>query len=138
MLEDNKVFYKGYSTEHHLPKNEDKTSYTELKIWKDETDSEKIVGLTTGYGFTLATTEKGNLWAWGELFLKAIDFKSQVPMQLTLPEGTLCRRTWASRFADQTVAFLELEDKDGKKHIYTAGKSKEGLLGQGAKAADIK
>lgn len=80
VLEDNKVFYKGYSAEHHLPKNEDKTTFTELKIWKDEKDSEKIVNLTSGYGYTLATTEKGNLWAWGELFLKAIDFKSQVPL----------------------------------------------------------
>jgi alpha-tubulin suppressor-like RCC1 family protein len=76
VLEDNSVWYRGFSLENHLPKNEDKDAFTELKIWKDQTEAEKITQLTSGAGYTLAVTEAGNLWAWGEIFLGAIDFRS--------------------------------------------------------------
>jgi alpha-tubulin suppressor-like RCC1 family protein len=135
VLEDNTIWYKGTSVDYHFPNNESKGSFAQLKLWADQTAEEKIVDITSGYGYTLAVTENGALWAWGKRFLDAIDQTSKDPIELKLPQGTLCRRAWAPGGPDSessACAFVELEEcKTGKKHIYSAGKSEKGMLGQG-------
>jgi len=84
-------------------------------------------------------TALGNLWGWGQFFLDAVDQKTKEPIQVKLPSGKTCKRVWASNHPDGPCAFVELEDtKTGVKHIYSAGKSSLGLLGQGDKVKESK
>lgn len=140
VLEDNAIWYKGASVDYHFPNNESKGSFTQLKLWEDQTAEEKIVDIASGYGYTLAVTENGALWAWGKRLLETLDLSTKEPVQLKLPPGTLCRRVWAPHGPDgdsSACAFAELEDSGtGKKHIYSAGKSERGMLGQGDKAKE--
>lgn len=142
VLEDNTIWYKGTSVDYHFPNNESKGSFAQLKLWADKAAEEKIVDIASGYGYTLAVTENGVLWAWGKRFLEALDLASKDPVELKLPQGTQCRRVWAPAGPDSegsACAFVELEEsKTGNKHIYSAGKSEKGLLGQGDKAKESK
>lgn len=87
VLENNEIFYRGDSIEYHFPNDESKGSFTQLKLWSDKADEQKIVDIASGHGFTLAVTESGNLWAWGRKFLETIGQESNTPQQLKLPRG---------------------------------------------------
>jgi len=139
VLENNQIFYRGESIDHHFPNDEWKGAFTRLKLWSDSADEQKIVDITSGHGFTLAVTDAGNLWGWGRRFLEAIGQESNTPKQLKLPRGQLCRRAWAATGTESPCAFIELEDSEaGTKAIYSAGRSEKGLLGQGVNVKESK
>ena len=70
ILQDNKIFFKGTSTEFHFPNDESSTNFKFFKLWADTSDEEKIVDLAVGDGFTLFLTDKAKIWAVGDKLLK--------------------------------------------------------------------
>lgn len=132
VLEDNTIWCKGESAEHHFPRDASRAAFAALQLWADKSEEEKIVDIASGAGFTLFVTESGQLWARGQRFLEAVDQASKDAVKLKLPAGQLCRRAWAGKAAASPCAFVELEDAETKeKSIYSAGRSEKGLLGQG-------
>jgi alpha-tubulin suppressor-like RCC1 family protein len=94
---------------------------------------EVIISISSGQNFTLWVTQSGDLWCQGKLFLDLLDQSSEEPTLVKLPENMICRRVWTSRSEENILLVLaELKDKTtGKKFIYSAGESSDGLLGQG-------
>lgn len=142
VLNNNKIFYKGISTDYHFPNNESSSSaFKEFKLWENEEHKEDVIGLAVGNPFTLFLTQKRKLWAVGEAFLTTLDASSQRPVTLNqkLPQGLTPLRIWASTSPSHRVAFVEVEDPaSGQKTLLSAGASENGLLGQGNKKSSIK
>lgn len=96
-----------------------------------------ITAIDSGDSFTIAVTDQGEVWAWGNNFLELIDQNSQTPIQLKKPKDTMAKRCWVNKSGESYVAFVEFEHTETKKrHIYSAGKSEYGLLGQGDKVTE--
>lgn len=118
VLQNNKIFFKGISSNYHFPNNESSSSaFKEFKIWENQDNAEPIVDLAVGNPFTLFLTEKNKIWAQGEQFLQVIDASSQKPVQINqkLPQGFTPLRIWASTSSSHLVAFVEVEDQAGNK-----------------------
>lgn len=72
VLKDNTLWYKGSSSSYCFPDDSTKSSFTQLKIWPEKEQEEKIVSIACGYMFAFFVTEKGKLYARGEDFLSLI------------------------------------------------------------------
>lgn len=130
VLKDNTIWYKGSSSSHCMPEDQGKPSFTQLKIWPEKEQEEKIVDIAAGYMFTFFVTDKGKLFARGEDFLTTIKQASKDTTEVTLPGDMLARRVWCTKADYHRVVFVELEDTaTGKKAIYAAGNSEYGCLG---------
>jgi len=113
-----------------MPEDQGKGSFTQLKIWPEKEQEEKIVDIAAGYMFTFFVTDKGKLYARGEDFLTTIKQPSKDTTEVTLPGDMLARRVWCTKADYHRVVFVELEDTaTGKKDIYAAGNSEYGCLG---------
>lgn len=142
VLQNNKIYYKGASSDYHFPNNESSTgAFKEFKLWESEEHAEDVIGLAVGHPFTLFLTQSKKLWAVGESFLATLDAASQKPATLNqkLPQGQTPLRIWASTSSTHKVAFVEVEDPaNGQKTLLSAGASENGLLGQGERKTSIK
>jgi len=68
-----------------MPDDSGKGSFTQLKIWSDKADEEKIVGIAAGYMYVFFVTDQGNLYARGEDFLALVKQPSRETTKINLP-----------------------------------------------------
>lgn len=112
-----------------MPDDSGKGSFTQLKIWSDKADEEKIVGIAAGYMYVFFVTDQGNLYARGEDFLALVKQPSRETTKINLPQGFKARKVWCTKTDAPRVVFVQMEEEaTGKKAIYTAGTSEYGCL----------
>jgi alpha-tubulin suppressor-like RCC1 family protein len=136
-----KTFYCGESEEYELPNNATAAQFKEFKLTTEESNTEKIIDISTGIWYNLYVTDKGNLWATGRKFLKrcGIDSEVCVTLPITSKEGPLfVMKAWASQVKEEQMALVQCKTASGEIQLWSIGKNESGTLGLGGKVKETK
>jgi alpha-tubulin suppressor-like RCC1 family protein len=139
MTEDEKVYFTGQSKDFSLPEDRTVDKFTAFKLSQDPLFSDKIVDIACGKQFNVFVTESGKIFGQGNRLLKRFGMESEVPLVLPVKDDAKVLRAWAScATQNQELVIIEVELKDGGIQLWSAGRSEQGLLGQGGKTKETK
>jgi alpha-tubulin suppressor-like RCC1 family protein len=97
------------------------------------------VDIACGKQFNVFVTESGKIFGQGNRLLKRFGMESEVPLVLPVKDDAKVLRAWAScATQNQELVIIEVELKDGGIQLWSAGRSEQGLLGQGGKTKETK